>query len=134
RLTAIVNFVDSPMANDAGGITRAEAAADRTQAQSRNLSSNAGESFDQQRVALVYDKEISGTQSLTLRAYTMRKDFQNFLPIGTHIPFVADDGVVEFDRSFSGGGAMYLWDTALFGLPNQFTVGVDLDVQEDDRS
>lgn len=134
RLTAIFNLVDSPLANDAGGITLDEVAANPRQAQSRNVSSNAGEAFDQQRLGLVYDRELSGSQSLTLRAYTMRKDFQNFLPIGTHIPFVGDDGVVEFDRSASGGGATWLWDTTLFGLPNQVALGVDYDVQKDKRS
>lgn len=132
-LTAIVNAVNSPTANDPGGITRAEAAADRRQAQSRNTSSNAGESFDQQRLGLVYDKQFGDGHKLTARAYSMWKDFRTFIPIGSHIPFVGDDGVIEFDRRFYGGGAMYTFTNTLAGLPNVLSIGADLDIQKDDR-
>lgn len=130
----IFNAVDSPLANDSGGITFAEAMADRTQAQSRNTSSNAGEAFDQQRFGLVYNKELGQGHVFSLRTYGMQKDFQNFLPIGTHIPFVGDDGVVEFDRTFYGGGGSYTYDSFFAGLPNQLTLGLDIDIQRDDRS
>lgn len=132
-LTAIVNTADSPTANDPGGITRADVAADRTQAQPRNLSSNSGEEFDQQRVGLVYDKKFDEKHELRLRGYSMWKDFQTFLPIGSHIPFVGDDGVVEFDREFFGGGGRYTYRDYLLGMPNRLTVGFDMEVQRDDR-
>lgn len=132
-LTAIVNFVDSPKAQDAGGITREELAQNRKQAQSRNLSSNAGEAFDMQRLGLVYNKTFNAHHDLTLRAYSMQKDFQNFLPIGTHIPFVGDDGVVHFEREFFGGGARYTWTDQLMGLDNNLTLGFDIDIQRDER-
>lgn len=132
-LTMIINAVDSPTANDAGGITAADVAADPRQAQPRNLSSNAGEEFDQQKIGFVYRKAFNENHQITLRNYYLWKDFQTFLPIGTHIPFVADDGVVEFDRFFFGGGAQYTYTGSLFGRPNRFTAGFDIDVQEDDR-
>ncbi|MDT8429168.1 MAG: TonB-dependent receptor [Pseudomonadales bacterium] len=132
-LTAIINAVNSPFARDPGGITRAEVAADRKQAQSRNLSSNSGESFNQQRVGLVYKKNFGTQHALTLRTYSIMKDFKTFLPIGTHIPFVADDGVAQFDRTFYGAGALYTYSDTLLGLPNVFSIGVDVDVQRDDR-
>lgn len=132
-LTVILNAVDSPVANDAGGITPAEVAADRTQAGSRNLSSKSGEAFDQQRLGLVYKKSFGTAHDLTLRTYTMRKDFVGFLPIGTHIPFVADDGVVAYQRSFSGVGGLYTFSDSLMGKPNVLSIGVDMDYQTDDR-
>ncbi len=132
-LTMIINAADSPTANDAGGVTTADIAADRRQAQARNLSSNAGEEFDQQKLGFVYQKSFGEKHDLTLRNYYLWRDFQTFLPIGTHIPFVADDGVVEFDRFFYGGGAKYSYTDELFGRPNRFTIGFDLDKQEDDR-
>ncbi|MFT5351994.1 MAG: iron complex outermembrane receptor protein, partial [Gammaproteobacteria bacterium] len=99
-LTVIVNAADSPTANDAGGITEADIAIDPRQAQARNLSSNSGEEFDQQKIGLVYRKTFNEKHQLTLRNYYLWKDFQTFLPIGSHIPFVADDGVTEFNRFF----------------------------------
>lgn len=132
-LTLIINAADSPTADDAGGITAADIATDRRQAQGRNLSSNAGEEFDQQKIGLVYRNDFGAQHQLVLRNYYLWKDFQTFLPIGTHIPFVANDGVVEFDRFFYGGGGQYSYTGSLFGRANRFTAGFDIDVQEDDR-
>lgn len=132
-LTAIFNAVDSPTANDPGGITRADVSEDRRQAQPRNTSSNAGEEFDQQRVGLVYTKRYGDKHEISVRGYSMWKDFETFIPIGSHIPFVGDDGVVAYDREYFGGGARYTYTDVINGMPNVFTVGADLDYQRDDR-
>ena len=132
-LTVIASAVDSPRAQDPGGVTRADAAADRRGAQPRNTSSAAGEAFEQQRLGLVYNKRIGEKHDLTLRSYSLWKDFRTFIPIGSHIPFVPDDGVVQFDREHYGAGALYTYTDSLAGLPNRFSLGVDVDVQRDDR-
>ncbi|MEX0964121.1 MAG: TonB-dependent receptor [Pseudohongiellaceae bacterium] len=132
-LQIIANAVNSPDAQDSGGITLADAAADRTQAQARNLSSNAGETFDAQRLGVVYNKRLDSQRDFTIRGYSAWKDFDAFLPIGSHIPFVGDDGVVAFDRTFFGGGFRYTQQGSIGGLPNTLTVGADLDMQNDDR-
>jgi len=132
-LTVTINAADSPTANDAGGITTADITVDPRQAQPRNLSSNAGEEFDQQKLGFVYRKSFNDKHQIILRNYYLWKDFQTFLPIGTHIPFVANDGVVEFDRFFFGGGGQYTYTDTLFGRANRFTAGFDIDIQEDDR-
>jgi iron complex outermembrane receptor protein len=133
ELTFIVNLVDSPTADDAGAITAAQVDADPTQAQPRNLSSNAGEELDQQKLGWVYRRGFGDGHEFKVRNYYVWRDFEAFLPIGTHIPFVSDDGVVEFDRFFYGGGFQVLFNGELFGRPSQTIVGVDIDRQEDDR-
>ncbi|MDH3642387.1 MAG: TonB-dependent receptor [Gammaproteobacteria bacterium] len=132
-LTVVFNLVDSPMADDAGGITSDQVDADPRQAQPRNLSSNAGEELDQQKIGFIYNRELTDSSSVRVRNYYLWRDFSAFLPIGTHIPFVSDDGVVEFDRFFWGGGVQFSFDNELFGRPNQIITGVDVDIQEDDR-
>ena len=132
-LTLIVNLVDSPTADDSGGITQAQVEDDPRQAQPRNVSSNAGESLDQQKLGIIYDRALDDRNEITLRNYYVWRDFQAFLPIGTHIPFVADDGVVEFDRFFWGGGIQWRFADSLFGRPFQMSAGLDADIQEDDR-
>ena len=132
-LTVIFNLVDSPQADDAGGIREADVAADRRQAQPRNLSSNSGEELEQQKVGWIYRHSFGEDHEIRVRNYYLWRDFQTFLPIGSHIRFVSDDGVVEFDRFFFGGGAQYTYTGELFGRPNQFTAGFDIDIQEDDR-
>jgi iron complex outermembrane receptor protein len=133
NLTVIVNLVDSPTAEDAGAITQAQVEEDPRQAQARNVSSNAGESIEQQKLGIIYDRALDDRNAITLRNYYVWRDFQAFLPIGTHIPFVADDGVVEFDRFFWGGGIQWRLADSLFGRPFQMSAGVDADIQEDDR-
>ena len=132
-LTVIFNLVESPQADDSGGITQANVAADRRQAQPRNLSSNAGEELEQQKVGWIYRKQFGENHEIRVRNYYLWRDFKAFLPIGSHIRFVPDDGVVEFDRFFFGGGAQYTYTGELMGRPNQFTAGFDIDIQEDDR-
>ncbi|MBI1732438.1 MAG: TonB-dependent receptor [Gammaproteobacteria bacterium] len=132
-LTLAINAVDSPVADDAGALTPDEVEADPKQAQARNLSSNAGEALEQQKLGWVYRRELADGHEIRLRNYYTWRDFGNFLPLGTHIPFSAIDGVVEFDRFFYGGGAQFTWTGALFGRPNRFSAGFDIDRQEDDR-
>ena len=132
-LTVIFNLVESPQADDAGGVTRANVEADRRQAQPRNLSSNSGEELEQQKAGWIYRHRFGENHEIRVRNYYLWRDFQTFLPIGSHIRFVSDDGVVEFDRFFFGGGAQYTYTGELFGRPNQFTAGFDVDIQEDDR-
>ena len=132
-LTVIFNLVESPQADDSGGINQANVEADRRQAQPRNLSSNAGEELEQQKVGWIYRKQFGENHEIRVRNYYLWRDFMAFLPIGSHIRFVADDGVVEFDRFFFGGGAQYTYTGELMGRPNQFTAGFDIDIQEDDR-
>jgi len=132
-LTVVLNWVDSPKARDSGAITAAQADADPSQAQARNLSSNAGEQLDQQKLGFVYRKALDERQELVVRNYYLWRDFSTFLPIGTHINFVADDGVVQFERFFYGGGLQYSFSDQLFGQPNQIVLGMDIDIQRDDR-
>lgn len=133
NIQLIANAVNSPYAEDAGGVTLANIAADRTGAQARNLSSNAGETFDAQRLGLVYNRQLDASSDLTVRTYTSWKEFSAFLPIGTHIPFVGDDGSIAYDRHFFGGGFRYTRRGELGGLDNSFTIGADADYQRDDR-
>ena len=132
-LMVIFSLVDSPTADDAGAITGADIETDRRQAQARNLASNAGEKLSQQRVGWVYRRGFGEHHEITVRNYYLWRDFGTFLPIGSHIPFVANDGVVEFDRFFFGGGAQYNYSGKLVGRDNQFSAGFDIDIQEDDR-
>jgi iron complex outermembrane recepter protein len=132
-LQIVFNAMNSPTREDPGALTFADAIADPSQAQARNVASNSGEDIDQQKFGWTYNLDLGGRHQITLRNYYVWRDFQTFLPIGTHIPFVSDDGVVAFDRFFYGGGAQYTFTTELFGRPNQFSVGIDVDRQEDDR-
>lgn len=127
NMTIIFNAVDSPVANDPGGLTTALVADDPTQAWGNNLVYTSGEALDQQRLGVVYTADLSETQSLTVRNFYLWRDFKTFLPFES-------EGVSAFERFFSGGGVKYDQSGQLAGLPNQVTVGIDYSYQRDDRT
>lgn len=124
--TTVLTLYDAPEAQDPGGITQAAVNLDRRQAYVNNITRNATEDIDQQKIGFVYRKEINSNQELELRNYYVHRDFQGLLPIGT-------SGFVEFDRFQFGGGAQYTLKSNLLGRNNRTVIGIDVDTQEDDR-
>lgn len=127
NMTIIFNAVDSPVANDPGGLPAALVAADPTQAWGNNLLYEGGEALDQQRLGVVYTADLSATQQITVRNFYLWRDFKTFLPFES-------EGVSAFERFFYGGGLKYDQSGTLAGLPNQVTVGIDYSSQRDDRT
>ena len=126
--TLIVRAADSPQADDAGGLTLAEAQTDRRQARLRNVELDAGEAVKEQKLALAWEKSWDDHQ-LSLRNYYNWRDFDAKLPLTPAL----GTGVVHFDRFFLGGGGQYSYGAPLFGFENRVTLGVDIDSMTDDR-
>ena len=124
RLLVALNLTDQPLAQDPGGINADQAAMDPSSARDRNLLFDAGETLEQQRVGLVYERERS-SGTLTLRNHYVWRDFANKLPF-------EGGGAVDLERFFYGVGAQYsLGDFLPDALELAF--GIDFDRQDDDR-
>lgn len=133
-LTLTVNVVDSPEAQDPGGLTRTQFETDRTAAQRNNLRFDAGESVEQQQIGLLYNKSIGEKHDFTLRNYYVFRNFNTNLPFGYFGgPLTPSGGIVGLDRFYTGGGGQYSYSDALFGHRNRLTVGFDVDSQMDER-
>jgi len=126
--TVMLTGVETPYAQDPGGLTRAQADANPQQARDLNQQLRADESVEQGRVAVVGRRRADWGE-LSAYGYALYRDFDNRLPITP----AAGDGIVAFHRVSPGGGARYLLDRPLFGLPQRFTLGVDLQHQDDNR-
>lgn len=124
KLTFSLALTDQPKAQDPGGINAAQAALDPSSARDLNVQFDAGESLEQQRFGVVYER-IRPTGNLTLRNYYAWREFANKLPF-------AGGGAVDLDRFFYGIGAQYSLGDILPD-PLGLTFGVDLDRQDDDR-
>jgi iron complex outermembrane receptor protein len=124
KLIFALNLTDQPEAQDPGGINAAQSALDPSSARDRNVQFDAGESLEQQRFGVVYQR-YRDSGNLTLRNYYAWREFANKLP------FVGG-GSVDLDRFFYGVGAQYSFGR----LPDPFslTVGIDYDRQDDDRT
>jgi iron complex outermembrane receptor protein len=135
----LINAVDQPEAQDAGGLNAREVAEDRRQAAPRNLLYNAGESLDQQTLGLTWHKDVNENQVLMLRTYHVARDFNNRLPFDVNSN--GQGGSVDLDRKFSGLGGNYRWTSDLGGEPgsdpggrtNQLVLGFEYDAQRDLR-
>jgi iron complex outermembrane receptor protein len=130
-LTVVVNAVDSPTADDPGGLNAREVAEDRRQAAPRNLLYNAGEALDQQSLGLAFRKQIGASQELKLRNYYVHRQFNNLLPFD--INSNGQGGAVDLSRRFSGLGGSYSWDSEIGSHGNRLIMGFDYDAQRDHR-
>jgi iron complex outermembrane receptor protein len=130
-LTVLLNAVDSPRADDPGGLNAAEVAANPRQAAPRNLEYDAGESLEQQTLGLAFRKTFEGGGELLLRNYYVQRDFFNRLPFDVNSN--GQGGSVELDRAFSGLGAQYGLATDWAGRSGRLVFGVDYDAQRDHR-
>ena len=131
RLTVVFNAIDSPKADDPGGLNAREVEQDRRQAAPRNLLFNAGESLDQQSLGLAFRKEIGTNQELMLRNYYVRRQFNSLLPFAVNSN--GQGGSIDLSRRFSGLGGNYSWNTALGSHANRIVIGLDYDAQRDHR-
>ncbi|MCP3983082.1 MAG: TonB-dependent receptor [bacterium] len=126
QLEVVLNAVDSPKADDPGGLTRAEVHADRRQARARNLLFDTGEEVSQQKLGLLYRKALGDAHEVVARSYLVRRDFENRLPF-------TSGGAVDLERLFFGGGLSYRGEGTLFDRRHQVIIGLDVDAQRDRR-
>lgn len=122
-LTLLLTYLDAPVAQDPGALTREELEQDRKQAAPANLLRDAGESVKDGRSGIVYRNYFSQNHEINLSIYGSVRDFSQRLPFG----------IVSFDRLLLGGGAKYVWDRSIWSRANRLIAGIDVEYQNDDR-
>ncbi len=126
QFSLILNHVDSPQADDPGGINRAALEADRRQARDANIQYQGGEEVVQSKVGLVYQGQFSPKHSLNARLFYINRDFNNRLPFGF-------GGIVGIQRAFYGGGFTYQFEQNGEVTNYRLRLGLDWEDQSDDR-
>ncbi len=129
HLTTLMSFMDAPFADDPGGITRAQVDEDRKQARDRNVLLDSGERVTHGRLGFVYRNQFLPGHEVTVTQYSLFRQFEAKLPI---VPRFGS-GVVKFDRFGVGGSVKYAHDGRFFGFRNRFMLGVDVELQTDNR-
>lgn len=125
-LTATFNAVDTPKAQDPGGLTQAQVDEDRKQATDFANRLDSAQNLDQQTLGLIYRDPTIGPGTLTTSTFFSRRDFEQQLPF-------PGPSLIAFDRRFYGASTQYEQQAALAGKPLNYAVGIDLARQEDDR-
>lgn len=122
----LLNYLDSPVAEDPGSLALDDVREDRRQAFPRNVSFNAGEAVRQGRGGIRWKHQWKRNQEMEAYAFYLFRDFSN------RLPFEAG-GIVELDRQYAGLGASYSQAGKLGALPYRFKLGLDLASQADGR-
>lgn len=124
RLRLLVAHADAPWAGDAGGLTAAEAMANRRQAAPSSLLFHTGESLRETAAAIELDIDLAPETSLVLTGFGAAREFENRLPFRA-------GGVAAFDRAFAGGSIMLRHEPE-DGVG--FAAGLETAWQRDDRT
>ncbi|MCK7543511.1 TonB-dependent receptor [Marinobacter bryozoorum] len=126
-LSALVNILDMPLAEDPGGLTLEEVEEDRDQAAPMSSRLDAGQEVEQQLVGLHYRDQDLGGGDLNLRGFASWRDFEQQLPF-------PGSSRIRYDRFYYGGSADYRRGLQILGQPSTIMVGTEVRRQEDDRS
>ena len=125
RLTFLMNYANSPEAEDPGGITAKDVADDRRQARQRNVDFQAGESVGQFKLGTAWQATQNQWEYQAYAFYTTR-DFLGRLPF-------ANGGIVDLGRRYGGLGGSAQYKTEGKTYQNRLRLGVDGAQQTDQR-
>ncbi len=119
--------LDSPEAQDPGGLTASQVSQNRNQSRLQNVLFDAGEEVEQQRLSITYEHSLTDYAELSLSAYATQRDFQNRLPFESA-------GMVDLDRFVSGISVQYS-DDKFFSktVESRFVAGLNAELQRDRR-
>jgi iron complex outermembrane receptor protein len=126
RLTTFVTVLDQPFGKDPGGLTRAEADDDPRRAAPNALALDAGQEVRQQRIGWVLQDEVTLDGGIDAYLFYTRREFEQQLPF-------PGASRIRFDRAFFGGGASYADRIRLIERPLDYSFGVEIHRQRDDR-
>ncbi|WP_092015271.1 TonB-dependent receptor family protein [Marinobacter daqiaonensis] len=125
-VSVLLNLLDTPKAEDPGGLTREAAEEDPSQAWRFSRLLDAGQSVEQQLVGAHYRDGDFAAGAVDVRAFYSWRDFEQQLPF-------PGPSLINYQRDYFGGGLEYSRDTELAGRPLTWVTGLDLGWQQDDR-
>ncbi len=122
-LRLFATYLDSPVAQDSGGLTREEMRSDPSLAAPNNVMFRTGESVRQPTVGATVKVRLSPVDVVEGNANLDSRDFTGSVPFR----------IVELDHLAGGGGARYRSTRPVAGLPARLTAGVEAQRMRDER-
>ena len=126
KLEAIFNFMDSPQAQDPGGVNFETFDSLPGAARPRNVQFQAGEAIRQLKGSLRYEGKVGKRLCLNSYAFYSGREFLGRIPVGP-------GGVINFQRDFMGQGSSLAGDHQGKAVRWRWQLGYDASVQMDDR-
>ena len=130
KLTIVGNAVQTPFVQDPLGLTRAQLAADPTQAGVNAIAYNTRKSLAQEQLGAIYENHLSTADDLVAGVYTGHRDTTQFQAIPQATQQAAPlypGGVIDLDRAYWGVDLHVTDQRTLSGTPLLLTAGVNYD-------
>jgi len=130
KLTVVANAVQTPFVQDPLGLTRAQLAADPTQAGVNAIAYNARKSLAQEQLGVVYDNRFSAADDVVASLYTGHRTTTQFqaIPLATQRAApLYPGGVIDLDRAYWGADLHIADQRTLAGTPLLLVAGVNYD-------
>ena len=129
HLSLILNLISRPDAQDPLGLTSAQFATAPNQAAPAALLYDTRKSLQQQQAGLIWNLQLTDSQSFQLMGYGGDRSVLQFLaiPLAAQLSPTSSGGVVDLDRDFGGSDARWSWQTELAGRPFSWVLGVSYD-------
>jgi iron complex outermembrane recepter protein len=130
KLTVVANAVQTPFVQDPLGLTRAQLAADPTQAGVNAVAYNTRKSLVQEQLGAVYENQLSAADDLSASAYTGHRATTQFQAIPQATQQAAPlypGGVIDLDRAYWGLDVHMTDQREVGGTPLLLTAGVNYD-------
>ncbi len=122
----LVNYTNSPEANDPGGVNLEQATTMPTTARDANLFYDAGESIEQFKISGRYTKKLFNDWTLSSYGFFSIRDFKGYLPF-------ENSGYIDLYRSYGGAGINLSYQKIYGQAVNNLQIGYDIGWQYDDR-
>ena len=117
-----LNYTNSPIAEDAGGLTLEETEADRDQARQRNLDYNTYESIDHFKAGLRWQQNWGSQWDLDTYGFYSYRDFYGKLPF-------ENGGIIDLNRNYFGFGSRLNYNLE----EHRWQIGIETSSQQDQR-
>jgi len=121
-----VSVANSPTANDPGSLNIDQVKADPRQARDVNVKYQAGESVSQNRLSMVYERQVIPQFHFEGNLHFTNREFANKLPF-------KGGGQVKLSRIFWGGRLMLNNSGSLLKIPYHLSFGLEIGDQDDKR-
>ena len=134
-LTLVANAIETPEVQDPLGLTRAQLAADPTQAGTNALAYNTRKSLQQEQVGATLTSRLTDEDELTALLYGGRRgttQFQAILRTAEANP-LHPGGVIDLGREFQGGDVHVTDRRQPGGSPLTITAGISYDALQEVR-
>lgn len=126
EINLLLNYTDSPVAEDAGGLDFDSVIANRLQARDRNVKYKTQESVKQFKTGVSLKYQLNPKSLFSTYYFSASRDFSAKLPF-------AFGGDISLNRSYSGQGAQLNYSSGSQNKKNNFQLGYSWSKQSDLR-